>query len=84
MPVKFKSDVIIILNYQSRCFDTLLDLLIRCRGLEQDSGIFSALAMETGMQWNLYNEPGKVLLKAHKFHHFSGMVFIKSCLFSLS
>ena len=25
------------------------------------------------MQWNLYNENGKILLKAHKFHHLPGM-----------
>ena len=35
------------------------------------------------MQWNLYayNEAGEVLLKTH---HLPGMVFTKSCLFSLS
>ena len=36
------------------------------------------------IQWNLYNETGEVLLKKHKFHHLPGMVFTKSCLFSLS
>ena len=36
------------------------------------------------IQWNLYNETGKVLLKAHQFHHLSGTAFTKSCLFSLS
>ena len=32
------------------------------------------------LQWNLYNETGKVLLKTHKFHHLSGTVFTKSFL----
>ena len=36
------------------------------------------------LQWNLYNETGKVLLKTHKFHHLPGTVFTKACLVSLS
>ena len=33
------------------------------------------------LQWNLYNETGKVLLKPHKFHHLSHMVFTKIMFF---
>ena len=36
------------------------------------------------IQWNLYNETGKVLLKRHKFHHLPATVFTISCFFSLS
>ena len=35
------------------------------------------------IQWNLYNETGKVLLTIHKFHDLPGTVFTQSCLFSL-
>ena len=35
------------------------------------------------LQWNLYNETEEVSLKTHKFHHLSGTVFTKLCLFSL-
>ena len=35
------------------------------------------------IQWNLYNETGKVLLKTHKYHHSPDTVLTKSCLFSL-
>ena len=33
------------------------------------------------IQWNLYNKIREVLLKTHKFHQLSGIVFTKSCLF---
>ena len=36
------------------------------------------------LQWNLYNETGKVSPKTDKFVHLSGRVFTKSCWFSLS
>ena len=36
------------------------------------------------LQWNLYNETGKVLRKTHEFHDLSGKIFTKSCLFSPS
>ena len=36
------------------------------------------------VQWNLYNDTEKFLLKTHTFHHLSVKVFTKSCLFSQS
>ena len=35
------------------------------------------------VQWDLYNETGKFLLKTHKFNHLPDTVSIKSCLPSL-
>ena len=35
------------------------------------------------VQWNLYNETRKVVLKSDKFYHLPGTVFTKSCLCSL-
>ena len=45
--------------------------------------VFVSLYKCLAIQWNLYNETGKLLIKTHKFHHLPVTIFTKSCLFSL-